>query len=203
VFNPAIKSPLRRESFGLTDKIVGMYAGKFGGIYLDRDFFRWVKVAVEHWGDRFRLLLLTVHSRAEVVSFCSEFNIPEKAIIQYFVPHHEVPMYMSLADFALTPVKPVPSKRYCTPIKDGEYWAMGLPVIIPQGISDDSEIIERERIGYVLEDLSDVAFTNSIVRIETLLDDPHLSAKVVEVAVKYRSFEIARNVYRHVYPVEN
>ena len=45
-----------------------------------------------------------------------------------------------------TPVKPVPTKRYCTPVKDGEYWALGLPVIITEGISDDSGIIRENGI---------------------------------------------------------
>ncbi|MFN8314625.1 MAG: glycosyltransferase [Cyclobacteriaceae bacterium] len=200
LFDWTRKSEAWRTSLGLEGKRVGLYAGKFGGIYLDDDFFRWVTVAIRHWGDTFRLLLLTGHSDDEVQRFCAKHGIPEKFIIRKFVAHHEVPAYMAMADFAITPVKPVPSKRYCTPIKDGEYWAMGLPVIITKDISDDSDIIRQEQIGYVLQELNESEYLQSVKVIETLIGDPVIRAKIVQVANKYRSFEIARNVYRHVYP---
>jgi glycosyltransferase involved in cell wall biosynthesis len=199
LFNYHNKDSELRESMGLKDKIVGVYAGKFGGIYLDKEFFRWLKIAVKHWGDRFRLLLLTSHSKEEILKFCNQANVSSDIIIQKFVPHKEVPLYMGLADFALTPVKPVPSKRYCTPVKDGEYWAMGLPVIIPQGISDDSAIINEQSIGYVLEELNEDEYLKSIKVIEKLTADPQLSHKIIKVAERYRSFEIARKVYHYVY----
>jgi hypothetical protein len=188
-----------RTSLGLKDKVVGIYAGKFGGIYLDVDFFQWLRVAEKYWGDKFRLLLLTSHSSDEILKFCNQFEVTPQIIYQKFVSHDQVPIYMGLADFALTPVKPVPSKRYCTPIKDGEYWAMGLPIIIPKEISDDSGIIKREGIGYVLENLNDEEYLNSVLFIEKLCSDPSIRQKIVSVAEKHRSFEIARKVYRHVY----
>jgi len=188
-----------RQSLNLTNKIVAVYAGKFGGIYLDTDFFRWVKVAVEHWGDKFRLLLLTNHSKQEILIYCKQFDIPSDAIYQKFVSHEQVPRYMGLADFAVTPVKPVPSKRYCTPIKDGEYWAMGLPIIIPDGISDDSDIIRKEEIGYVFKRLNEEEYLYSIIAIEKLISDSEVEQRITRVAEKYRSFEIARSVYQRVY----
>jgi glycosyltransferase involved in cell wall biosynthesis len=189
-----------KASLGLKDKIVGLYAGKFGGIYLDTEFFQWVKVAEQYWGDKFRLLLLTNHSEKEILKFCSEAGVNARTIYQKFVPHHEVPMYMGLADFALSIVKPVPSKRYCSPIKEGEYWAMGLPVIITKGISDDSEIIQNESIGYVLESLNEKEYLNSVCAIEKCFSEPGIRDRIVRVAEKFRSFEIARDVYSHVYP---
>jgi len=189
-----------RESLGLKDKIVAVYAGKFGGIYLSTDFFKWVKVAEQYWGDRFRLILLTSHSEAEISEFSRKEGIGTQVIYQKFVPHHEVPTYMALADFALSIVKPVPSKKYCSPIKDGEYWAMGLPVIITKGISDDSDIVKQEGIGHVFENLNEKEYLNSLITIEQLFLESGLSERITKIAEKYRSFEIARNVYQHVYP---
>jgi glycosyltransferase involved in cell wall biosynthesis len=200
LFNAYEKDQQLKTSLDLNGKMVALYAGKFGGIYLDKEFFQWVRVAEEHWGNRFRLLLLTAHSQEEIAQYCEAAGVNPKTIVQKFVPHHEVPVYMGLADFAVTPVKPVPSKRYCSPIKDGEYWAMGLPVIITKNISDDSEIIKREGIGYVLDDLNEKEYLKSIRAIEALCNDANIRQKIVDVAVKYRSFEISRNVYRHVYP---
>ena len=61
----------------------------------------------------------------------------ESRIESLFVPYNQITDYYQIADFAINPVKPVPSKRYCTSIKDGEYWGMGLPVVITKNISDD------------------------------------------------------------------
>jgi len=199
LFDHRKKDHLLKESLGLKEKIVGIYAGKFGGIYLDKEFFAWLKIADEYWGDKFRLLLLTSHSDGEILDFCNQFKIDKRIITKKFLPHSEVPRYMALADFALSPIKPVPSKRYCTPIKDGEYWAMGLPIIIPQNISDDSGIIKREHIGYVFEALNDAEYHRSLLVIDQLILDSTLPERIREVAKKYRSFEIARKIYQHVY----
>ena len=125
-------------------------------------------------------------------------EFPEKFIIRKFVAIAGFQRDMAIADLP-SPSKAGPLKRYCTPIKDGEYWAMGLPVIITKDISDDSDIIRQEQIGYVLQELNESEYLQSVKVIETLIGDPVIRARIVQVANKYRSFEIARNVYRHVY----
>ena len=135
------------------------------------------------------------------MELCRVSDFDFSLIHMEFVPHAEVSKYLALADFALTPVKPVPTKRYCTPIKDGEYWAMGLPVVIPSQISDDSEIIDKERIGAVLKDSSKLSYNQAIRSIDRLLQIPkdELYAKIRQVAVKYRSYDIAEVVYGKLY----
>ena len=111
-------------------------------------------------------------------------------------------LWLSLADFAINPVKPVPTKRFCTSIKDGEYWACGLPVIIPSNISDDSLIIEDNNIGYVLKDLSDHEYRYAILKIKelyTIYGKAGLKLKIREVARRYRGFHIAHSVYTSIY----
>jgi glycosyltransferase involved in cell wall biosynthesis len=184
---------------GVEGKIVCVYAGKLGGIYLDKEVFDFIKVAIDYWGNKFRFLLLTSHHRDEIQKFCKQAGVDPDFVIIKFVSHREVPAYMSLGHFALTPVKPVPTKRYCTPIKDGEYWSLGLPVIIPANISDDSDIILKHDIGAVLPTLNAEAYKTAILKIEPMLHNPALSERIRAVARQYRSFEIAETVYRTVY----
>ncbi len=189
------------DELQLRDKIVAVYAGKFGGIYLDVEVFDLVKVAIEYWGDRFRFLLLTGHSEDEIKEMREKHGIGDEVVVQKFVPHREIPNYMGLADFGLTPVKPVPTKRYCTPIKDGEYWALGLPVIITKNISDDSDIIEEEEIGYVLQDLTLKEYKSAVEKIDAILSDDHekTTLKIRTIAEQYRNFSLAEDVYRSIY----
>jgi len=189
------------EKYGLKDKIVCIYAGKLGGIYLDNEVFDLFKVMNDYWGEKIKILLLTSKDKFEVKQQIKKAGIKEGVIEVLYVNFTEIHKYYRLADFAINPVKPVPSKRYCTSIKDGEYWAMGLPVIIPNNISDDSQIIESNNIGVVLNTLSANEYKKAVKIIDNLLkrDIKTLNGKIKEVAVQYRSFDIAENIYKEIY----
>jgi len=197
-----VKSTTLASSLGIQDKIIMVYAGKFEGIYLGVEVFDFAKIAYDYFGEDFRFLLLTSHKKEEINNYCEKASLPTHVVISKFVKHSEIASYMGLADFALTPVKPVPTKRYCTPIKDGEYWALGLPVVITKDISDDSYIIEKEGIGAVLNSLSSESYTNAIEQINKLIKKENrqeIRSKIRKVAEKYRSFEIAETVYSKIY----
>lgn len=190
-----------RDGLGLTDKIVAVYSGKFGGIYFDVEIFLFFKVAYEHWGDRFRALLLTSNPKEELEGYCKSVGLDFGIVKALFVNHAEMPDYLALADFAITPVKPVPTKKFCTPIKDGEYWAMGLPVVIPENISDDSDIIMSNDIGYVVTRWDRPNIKEAVGYIDRFLqrDRSEYFQRIRDVARKYRSFEVANKVYAEVY----
>ena len=192
------------KQYQLEDKITCVYAGKFGGLYLEQETFDFFRIAINYWGENFRILLLTNHSDEEINTYLKNANISQKYIIKKFVPHAEVPIYMGLADFAINPMKPLPSRRFSTPIKDGEYWALGLPVVITKDISDDSTIIKANNIGSVLEELNDTSYLKSIKEIDTLIKNHtrmELYNKVRPIAEKYRNFEIAEKIYKEIYGV--
>ncbi len=195
------KNPLLIAELKLEDKIVCVYAGKFGGIYHTQEVFSFFSEAEKTWGDRFRVLLLTPHDNQTLVKWALESNFsPEKMIIK-FIPHEDIPDYLGLGDFGITPVKSHPTKRYCTPIKDGEYWAMGLPVVITKNISDDSEIILKYNAGAVIEEFSTAGYKAVIEKINIILNEPNemLSKRIEYLAKQYRSFSIAENIYRDIY----
>ncbi len=200
-FTPAkAKNARLLQEMGLEDKIVCVYAGKFGGIYLDREVFDFLAVAHQFWGSRFRVLLLTNHADEEIDHYCAEAGLDREILVVRFVAHREIPIYLGLGDFALTPVKPVPTKRYCTPIKDGEYWAMGLPVVIPRGISEDSDIIETQGIGAVLDAFDPEAYRKAVQKIdEQLKQGQPLGARIRQIAGRFRGYALADSVYAKVY----
>jgi hypothetical protein len=190
------------DELKLQNKIVGVYAGKFGGIYLEHEVFEFFKVAENYWGDKFRALILSAHSKEEIENYALKSGVNPTIIVHKFVAHHEIPNYIGLGDFGITPVKPIPTKRYCTPIKDGEYWALGLPVVITKGISDDSDIIKKYKIGSVLEELNEKNYLKAIQEIDVLLKNNtrmELYNKIRPIAEKYRNFDIAEKVYKEIY----
>lgn len=189
------------EELNLKNKIVCVYAGKIGGIYLKTELFDFIKECYFHWGNGFRFLFLTNASREDIIEEISRINIPEEIIIQKFVDTNDVPRYLSLGDFALNTVKPLPTKKYCTSIKDGEYWAVGLPLIITKDISDDSQIIDETNYGYVLKELNIFEYKKAINKIDILLteDSKVLKSKIRSLALKYRNIEQFEYIYKEIY----
>jgi len=199
-FYPSKKDSLLLKELNFENKIVGVYAGKLGGIYLKEEVFDFIRQCYDHWKDEFRFLMLTNATKEELNTEMRRVKLPENIVTSKFIYHEDVPRYLSLGDFAINPVKPVPTKRYCTSIKDGEYWAMGLPVVISPQISDDSEIIERENAGIVVDFNDNGALLRSIGKLEALLmDNLGLKEKIRQIAVRYRSFEIAKKIYKEIY----
>lgn len=179
--------------------IVCVYIGKFGDIYLSQEVFDFFKVASDFWGEKFRVLLLTNHSDEEVMKFCVKSGLDESVIVKRFVHHDEVPDYLSLGHFGICPVKPVFTKQYCTPIKNAEYWAMGLPVVITKNISTDSDLISNNNIGYTLQDLNTSEYLNAVKKMDELISDPMLFKKIRMIGEKNRSYSIAEDIYRTIY----
>lgn len=186
---------------GLTkDDIICVYAGKFGGIYLEKEIFDFFAVAHNYWGNKFKVILLTNENHTKIYNYCKNSNLDPNVIKLKFVPHSEVSKYLALGSFGICPVKPVPTKLFCTPIKNGEYWAMGLPIVITKNISDDSYIIKSNNIGYVLNEFNTDEYLKAVLKIESLLENKeNLKLKIIEIAHKFRSFSIAESIYKSIY----
>lgn len=190
------------NSLELQDKIVCLYAGKFGGIYLEKEVFDYFKSAYSFWKDKLKIILLTNEDNLKLKELVKYSEVPDSVFILKFVAHKDIANYMGLADFAICPVKTVPTKKYCSPIKNGEYWALGLPVIITKNISNDSEIIEKNKAGYVWKEISEKEFKNSIIEIDKLLKEntgEQLYSKIRPLAEMFRNFKSAEKIYKEIY----
>ena len=195
------KNPSLLLQLKLENKIVCVYAGKFGGIYLTKEVFDFFAAAEKFWGDRFRVLLLTPHDKETLFKWAMDSNFSADKMVIRFVSHDKIPDYLGVGDFGITPVKSIPTKRFCTPIKDGEYWALGLPVVISKNISDDSEIILTNNAGAVIDEYTEENFKIAIVKIQNLLEEPlsSLSQRIENLAKQYRNFSIAEDIYKKIY----
>lgn len=196
------KKPELLEELGLNGKIVGVYAGKFGGLYLEEEVFDLCRAAYEHWGDRFRLLLLSREPAERIRAWSQKAGLPPATIVQRFVPHDRVADYMGLGDFGLSPYAPVASRKHAAPIKNAEYWALGLPVIITKDIADDSDLISRSNAGYVLATLEKEEYVKSIRYMDDLLSKNTLEEiyrHIRPLAEDLRNFTVAGAVYASIY----
>lgn len=198
------KNPYLVKKLGLENKIVCVYAGKFGGLYLEQEVFDFLKVAYDKWKDDFRVLLLTSTSDEKIQYWCTKAGLPFHVIKKTFCFHDEVPDYIGLGDFGISPYNPVPSRRYSAPIKNAEYWALGLPVIITNNIANDSDIIAQNLIGSVIRELNVENYKRSVEEMSDLLRNQTMEEmyyKIRAIAEKQRHFGVALKVYKEVYGV--
>jgi hypothetical protein len=195
------ESKLLKDKFNLNNKIIGVYAGKLGDFYLEDELFEIVKICENKWKN-FHLLLLSNYDKEKLDKKIIKYKINHNSITLLNIPFNLMPNYLSMANFAFSLYKPSYSKKYCTPIKNGEYWAVGLPIIIPKDISIDSNIIDKNEIGYVLEKLNHLEYTKSINYIDNLLKSNNkleLMKKITDIAIEYRSYSIAEEIYKSIY----
>ncbi len=193
-FNPHVRDQIRLQLQIPKDDLVGIYVGKFGGIYYHKEAFDLFMQAFNFFGSKFNLIILTTHPIAEIVNEFRIRGVDVKRVKVFFSANSKVPEFLSCADFAFATIKPAPIRKYCCPIKVGEYWANGLPVILEPEIGDDSDIVLKEGGGTILDmENSTKAFQNIQEMIET--SRSVLATKIFHIASRHRDFALVEEAY--------
>lgn len=176
-----------RESIGARGRTIIVYAGSLGITYLTRelaDFF-----AVARTIDDSAFLLIATHSSPQLIKeqlvraavSAADFHIA-------YVPPEKLPAYLCASDIAMSLVKPGYSTMAMSPTKFAEYLASGLPVISTRGIGDVDALIERERVGVLLDDLTAESYAKAFRNADALRKQPGFSDACREVA--HRCFDL-------------
>jgi len=70
--------------------------------------------------------------------------------------HDEVNHFLAAADASVQFIAPSFAKRASSPVKMGECFAAGIPVVANEGIGDSTQIIQEGKAGVVLKDWGDI-----------------------------------------------
>jgi glycosyltransferase involved in cell wall biosynthesis len=195
-FHPADREQIRRKFNIGNDSCVGIYVGKFGGLYYDKEAFRIFRKAYDHFND-LHLLILSPMDRAVIRASALEEGIPEDRFHVTVSPHAEVARYLSAADFAFSTIKPSSTNKYQSPVKNGEYWANGLPILMTDGIGDEYKLMRKGKGGSVFQpDFSDL--DEAFAQLRAIVEQPNHRAEIHELAIRYKSIDIARKVYDEI-----
>ncbi|HOX82457.1 MAG TPA: glycosyltransferase [Chryseolinea sp.] len=196
-FNNERRNQIRRTLGITSEMITGIYVGKFGDIYYHQEAFSLFAAAFRFFSERFFLIILSSHDHNDIEENLIRINIPMDRVFLTRVPNDIVPHYLSAADFAFSTIKPAPCRLYCCPIKDGEYWANGLPVLLENGIGDDSDIIKNEGGGFLLDMKNP---DNSFTKIQNLMrtNRPETAIQIQSIAFKHRRLGLIRDVYTKI-----
>ncbi len=176
-----------RADLGGADILVGVYAGKFGGLYHRERAFALFAAAHAHFGARFRLVVLTAEPHDAVIASLRASGFPAEHAVVRAVPHAEVPGWLNAADFAFAPYRATPSSAYLSPVKVGEYWACGLPVMLTPGVGDDAAIIAQHTLAGVLHDPERTDHGAAFACMQRVLDDPAHRTLCRSLAERHRT----------------
>lgn len=188
-----------RKDFKIRDnQIAGIYVGKFGGTYYDEESFDIFCEAFDFFNKNMFLVILTPHDKEDIENKLIRKGIPRSNFFVDKVPHEDVPGYLSAGDFAFSTVRPSPSKKFCSAVKNGEYWANGLPILTTDGIGDDTNIMRIEANGGAIFDLSKDNLLDALKDLNALIQNrsrEQLNVSICGLAKKHRNFKIAHEFY--------
>ena len=200
-FNPQrFDRALLRQRHGLPlDALVCVCASQLGGMYYLDETLVFFASCRQHFGPRFHVRLLTTTSPELIEARAQDLGLDLAHVDILRCAPQEVPEQLALGDFALNPQQAVPSKKYGTPVKNGEYWAMGLPIVMMKNTSQDSSLALEHGTGIVLSDLSPTSMVLNWTELDRLLLDPSCPSRCRALAVQTRSFTIADRAYQEIY----
>lgn len=179
------------------DAYVGVYVGKFGGIYYDESAFNlFFKIAQSQ--PQFHLLLLTPSNKRIIEEKLTTAGLKKHQFSVLSVKHEEVPKYLSASDFAIDLHQHTAHSFAFSPIKNGEYLMNGLPILLPPSIGDDSEIVLNKKAGAIFNILDDKSIEKALDCLKNILSEPDYRERIQNLGIRYRSFDLAKIVYRKV-----
>ena len=167
-----LHAPLEKQEargrLGLGRARIMVYVGSLGGWYLTDEMVRLFCVARGIDPELHFLILTQTPSGARAA--LSRSGVDAGTFTVATVRPREVSACLQAADFAISLIKPAPSKVSSSPTKVGEYLASGLPILANRGIGDVDAMIERHHVGVLIEDFSDRSYAKAVTSILALIE---------------------------------
>ncbi|WKK82553.2 glycosyltransferase [Marivirga arenosa] len=183
-----IRNKIRDELKVTPSSILGVYAGKFGGLYLEEEafeIFQQVFKSIEN----FELLLLTNTDKDWIKKMIELYQLPSNRIHTRFVGYQKVNDYLNAADFAFALYKSNEVSSFLSPVKLAEYWAVGLPVLLTPKVGDEQDWLEEKGLGVIWDNKSKKIFDHIL---------SYDSEKISKVGRNIRSIEIVKSTYKDI-----
>ena len=169
-----------------------VYSGSLGSWYMTREMVAFARMARRAVPGR--VLFLTPHVAEAREAGAS----PDWAEVRT-VRSSEVAAWLPRARAQLFFIRPTPAKRVSCPTKLAEGLACGLPVVCNRGIGDLDGFVEKEKVGILVDPVSERGYEEDIDRLECLLEDPELPARCRRLAKSRYDLEAAVGTYHELY----
>jgi len=160
----------RRSEMGLSDRVVLLYAGKFGSWYMAAEMINFFFVARQVF-PRLHFLVLTQSDHKLAYREFERCHLSRETYTVMTVPPEKVPLYFAVADAAISFILPSFSKQSSSPTKIGEYLAAGLPIVVNTGIGDCDALLKGHGVAVLLSEFTSQAYRSAADSLRTLLSE--------------------------------
>ncbi|HEX8248697.1 MAG TPA: glycosyltransferase [Pyrinomonadaceae bacterium] len=176
-----------------------IYAGSVSGLYLLEEMCAFFLELKKRKPDAF-FRILTKHPAEETAKAFQKLGIDAGDYEVLSVKPSEVGTYIRQASLAISFRKSTFAQIAASPTKIPEYLAVGVPVVSNAGIGDTDALIENEKVGVTVSDLSPAGYAQAVDQALELLQDESLYERCVRVA--HSGFDlksVGRDGYLNVY----
>lgn len=187
-----------RQQLGIGDRLAVVYVGKFGGIYsslLDLEMLRHLQDSL---GQPLFVMVLTSSDAVALRQQLLQAGFTRDQLFVDCVPHDHVNAYLNAADLALSFINSGPWSFACSAIKHGEYWASGLPLLMPPGVGDEASWLETERAGAIAQFNDHQAVRAAAKRLLPILSETGHRQRIRKIGLRERGVESLHRVYQHL-----
>ncbi len=151
---PESRTSIRNQLMLGDNDLLVIYPGKLGGLYYEQELIKLFGSLANH-SKQYFFLVATNYDHAKIKTWFEEQSIHvDRFQIRQFIPHEEIPKYLSAADLGIVNIPPTPAQKYRSPTKVAEYLLCGLPYIVCEGVSEDDEYAHKHNVGMVVQDFS-------------------------------------------------
>jgi hypothetical protein len=192
--NPDARSRLR-ATLGIGNRLAVIYAGKFGGIYAPVTHLAMLHTLQSSLGLELFVILLTPHDPKAVQQQLRQSGFAAHQCFVGQVAYGQMSDYLNAADLALSFWSSGPWSFACSPIKHGEYWACGLPLLMPPGVGDEAQWLETERAGAIASFSEPSSVAAAAQHLKSILAEPGHRQRIRTLALRERGAEPLRQVY--------
>ncbi len=168
-----------RNKMGIDERFVFVHAGALGGLYLNEQIADFLATARERDRSVFAMFL-TQSDPGEIVSLLKARGFGIADLFVGKVEPGEMPGYLCAADAGLSFVKAGYATQSRSPTKIPEYLACGLPVIANRGVGDVDDLIERNRIGALINEFNNHEYSQVLKGIIAMGDVSQRSRETSE-----------------------
>ena len=179
-----------------TTKLTLVYLGSIGTWYMLDEMLDFFQIMLKKYPDAI-FKFITKESSSLIINKAKQKNINKKNIVITQAERTDVPKKLKDADLGIFFIKPTFSKQASSPVKQGEFMSMGIPVIANSGIGDTDEIINKYNAGILINKFTTEAYEAAVNKIPEIIKIP--KNKLHTAANDYFSLINSSNTYLQLY----
>jgi glycosyltransferase involved in cell wall biosynthesis len=150
-----------KESLNIpeTAKVIS-YVGSFGGWYMTKEMFAFVKL-LQAQHPEYVFLFLTKDDPEKVKDEARLCGIDEKKLVVLYVKRQQLPGYIAISNCSIFFIRNTFSKTASSPTKHAELMGMGVPVVC-NTIGDTGNIINSTKTGQLVDTFEELVLKEAV-----------------------------------------